>query len=725
MNHKTMFFTWIGGLVLMAPLFTGCPSDKKSCDGCVIEGMCVAPGAQNPDDLCLVCNPEISAEGYSPRDCTDGISCNGEETCNPDTGRCEPGEVTCPDDEFCDPEIDQCVVSCPYCSIERTCYWENQRNPENPCQVCRTTVDPYAWTANDGAVCDDGVFCNGTDTCAGGTCSVHEGDPCPDDGVFCNGAESCDEATRSCVHSEDACGEGKACDEDGQQCCQAHDHLACNPDGDVAWVDSCGQYGAVVEQCGTPPVGGCLAGQCTCGAGWTGPGCEQCIVFVTASGDDENDGRSWAEAKATLQAAVTAADASACPEIWVAEGVYSAAPSADPSEAVVLTAGLRLYGGFGGSETSLSERNVAAHPTVIDGELGDAADPTDNACRAVVMGSNSRLDGFTIRNGSGVQDCTASIRGVGVFAENVNAVIAHCRISENGGGFGDAGMWVSGDSQVRINDTVFENNTAMGGGLRATGSSRVEIADCVFQFNESFLGSAITIGSSADLKGVRCVFAQNDAPSAYGTVQISDYATALLTNCTFWGNTANVGAVNNAGAHATLVNCLLTENTGSTSGAILAAGSGPTVLQNCTAAKNTGEDTGGLRALSDLVVVRNSIFWANTSNAATVSESQILYASDTLPLVRYSTVEGAFLFPGQANQNTDPLFVNDDPGVGPLDLHLGSGSPCIDAGSTALLLADEADLDGDDNITEPLPFDLDESARVAGAAVDMGAYETP
>ena len=32
---------------------------------------------------------------------------------------------------------------------------------------------------NNTAPCSDGLFCNGTDTCSGGGCAVHSGDPCP------------------------------------------------------------------------------------------------------------------------------------------------------------------------------------------------------------------------------------------------------------------------------------------------------------------------------------------------------------------------------------------------------------------------------------------------------------------------------------------------------------------------------------------------------------------
>ena len=48
--------------------------------------------------------------------------------------------------------------------------------------------------ANNNA-CDDGLFCNGTDTCSAGSCSVHSGDPCAN-GTEC--ADSCNEAANNC-----------------------------------------------------------------------------------------------------------------------------------------------------------------------------------------------------------------------------------------------------------------------------------------------------------------------------------------------------------------------------------------------------------------------------------------------------------------------------------------------------------------------------------------------
>jgi cysteine-rich repeat protein len=63
----------------------------------------------------------------------------------------------------------------------------------DPCHAC--TGQPSACSPQpDTTACDDGKFCNGADTCTGGTC-VHAGSPCAA-GMECDNA--CDEASVSC-----------------------------------------------------------------------------------------------------------------------------------------------------------------------------------------------------------------------------------------------------------------------------------------------------------------------------------------------------------------------------------------------------------------------------------------------------------------------------------------------------------------------------------------------
>jgi hypothetical protein len=63
--------------------------------------------------------------------------------------------------------------------------------------------------AND-AACSDGLFCNGPDSCSGGACSVHAGDPCTG-GTVCS--DSCNEAADNCLDAA-----GTACADDGNAC---------------------------------------------------------------------------------------------------------------------------------------------------------------------------------------------------------------------------------------------------------------------------------------------------------------------------------------------------------------------------------------------------------------------------------------------------------------------------------------------------------------------------
>jgi hypothetical protein len=52
-----------------------------------------------------------------------------------------------------------------------------------------------------------------------------------------------------------------------------------------------------------------------------------------------------------------------------------------------------------------------------------------------------------------------------------------------------------------------------------------------------------------------------------------------------------------------------------------------------------------------------------------------------------------------------------------------STSLCVDRGNNNELPSDKLDLDGDGNITEAVPFDLDGNDRISNGTVDMGAYE--
>ncbi|MCX6346295.1 MAG: right-handed parallel beta-helix repeat-containing protein, partial [Armatimonadetes bacterium] len=146
------------------------------------------------------------------------------------------------------------------------------------------------------------------------------------------------------------------------------------------------------------------------------------IIYVDASnGDDENDGQSWETAVATVTQALTMSPF----EIWVAQGTYQ--------ERITLTDGVALYGGFAGDETSRAQRNWAIHETILDGEDGGSVVTISNC-----TSSATRLDGFTIKNGSGTEfikyydrDPYIVFYGGGIYCVNSLPIIANNTIINN------------------------------------------------------------------------------------------------------------------------------------------------------------------------------------------------------------------------------------------------------------------------------------------------------
>ena len=61
----------------------------ETCDGCLVEGVCVEPGESPGDVACQVCSPEVDDEALSPVE--DGSSCGEGRTCQAGSCRCEPG----------------------------------------------------------------------------------------------------------------------------------------------------------------------------------------------------------------------------------------------------------------------------------------------------------------------------------------------------------------------------------------------------------------------------------------------------------------------------------------------------------------------------------------------------------------------------------------------------------------------------------------------------------
>ncbi len=210
-----------------------CPDNNDPCT----DLACDANGANGN------CDSTVPVNNGAP--CDDLFYCTIGETCT--GGICGGGsplncsdEVGCTNDS-CDETNDVCVHNpnnskCDdglYCNGAETCDGltdcADGADPCSPPQRCDEVNDRCVQCLTD-AQCDDGAFCNGAETCniVSGTCQPGA-NPCPADSVSCT-IDSCDEANNVCLHEPNnaLCQNGNFCD--GQEVCDRINGCVDSPD---------------------------------------------------------------------------------------------------------------------------------------------------------------------------------------------------------------------------------------------------------------------------------------------------------------------------------------------------------------------------------------------------------------------------------------------------------------------------------------------------------------
>jgi predicted outer membrane repeat protein len=406
------------------------------------------------------------------------------------------------------------------------------------------------------------------------------------------------------------------------------------------------------------------------------------------------DGLSWPSAFAGLDDGLAAAQPG--DQVWVAAGTYLptqlSLPTEPRSAVFELPDLVDVYGGFSGHETSLAQRAGLFWETVLSGDIGVPGDPSDNAFHVTRFASDfsyhatARLDGFRITQGrsDGVQ------RGAGLhvtanFGINSWCVLdlANCHVVDNLA-YRGGGIAVDNLSFLRMERCSVEGNTALadGGGLFC-------LAGRVWCHN--------------------AYFRQNTAVEDGGAI-------FTHSNATDWMQFANA----------------LFHDNGARRGGAIFLGSAPFYigrihLRSSTLAYNRALQGGGVFAEGQsFLKVSNAILWANRAE----QDAQVFPPLPSVDkTIEFCTVEGGY--PGSGNLLSDPLFVDPDG----RNLRTLAGSPAHDSANLSLFAKDFFDLDGDGNLEEQLPMDLDDLRRrmddprvpdlPAGGwpAPDRGAYE--
>jgi uncharacterized repeat protein (TIGR02543 family) len=211
-------------------------------------------------------------------------------------------------------------------------------------------------------------------------------------------------------------------------------------------------------------------------------------LFVDRDATGSRDGRSWKNAYLTVQEALS--EATEEDFIWVAEGTYRP----DNHNSFMLTRdSIEIYGGFGGWEEYLYERDIKAHPTVLEG-AGHTVVVNANT------GSASRWDGFIIQGGE----------------------------AQKGGGMQNS------NSSLTIANTVIRGNSAQEGGAIYNLLSEPLLYNVEISGNRATRGAGI-YNQASPVRLENVTIGGNQA-TGNGAGMYSALSTPAVNNSIIWGN---------------------------------------------------------------------------------------------------------------------------------------------------------------------------------------------
>ncbi len=229
------------------------------------------------------------------------------------------------------------------------------------------------------------------------------------------------------------------------------------------------------------------------------------VIFVKQGAT--GTGTSWQNALGSLDNALQ--QATFGDEIRVAKGTYHPTSTADRKASFVIPDGVKVYGGFEGTEFSREERNLSQNPTILSGEIGKPgiADNSFNVILTKNVSGSTVIDGFIIKGGnaSGEGRDASRDRSGGAWYNDgsgggiSNPVISNCVFRENYGRDGAAiyNNGQGGESSPTLTNCTFSNNEAgLDGGAiynnsRNRGKSNPVLVNCTFEKNVGTYGGAI------------------------------------------------------------------------------------------------------------------------------------------------------------------------------------------------------------------------------------------
>jgi len=403
-------------------------------------------------------------------------------------------------------------------------------------------------------------------------------------------------------------------------------------------------------------------------------------IFVNLNATGSNNGSTWTDAFADLQLALNAQTDDQ--EIWIAAGTYHPSVNDRNFSFIVSSLNVKLYGGFSGTESQLSDRISGTNETILSGDLLNNDDTSisypnttrDDNSYIVVKVSNSGLllDGLTITSGHANGGTSANQYGAGISKANTAATI-------------------------KLKNTKVQKNVAIGAGAGMSASftvsgARIDIENCVFSENVSIHGAGIysyVDGANSAIFNVSNSLFERNKVINFGT-NLGSGGSSFWIRAYGYNSTYNVNVIGNT--------FVKNEDLGTSTG------------MNNFNRSTLGIAQSGSTNRTMNVLVANNIFWGNTTTGSTIARSiSGLFEVQPSTIITKNSIDqqnfGNIPAGSQTSTSTsDPLFVDFSNNV----FNLTVTSPAINSG---------------DNVSVIGTTDLLGNQRVFDTTVDMGAYE--
>ncbi|HRZ79216.1 MAG TPA: hypothetical protein P5044_04345 [bacterium] len=391
------------------------------------------------------------------------------------------------------------------------------------------------------------------------------------------------------------------------------------------------------------------------------------IIYVNEFTEGPENGTSWKNAFMDLQPALDAAAPGT--QIWVAYGTYK--PTSvhglveeedfyDVEEFnrykhFRMKNGVEIYGGFAGTETELSQRDMEAQETILSCDLGEIDEQNDNCFHifyhpaGLDLDKTAVLDGFSMMGGAA--DDTAphdagsvmyndgsspvikngwiywnySFKGAVFYNKDSSMKVTKTKFVNNEAPYSKGGVFYNENSDIEISECDIANSWAEGdndsnGGVIYSVGGKTVITDTLFTKNQANMGGAIFI-ESGDLDISGCNFEENKGE--FGAAIYVKSGNAVISRSDFrfndtysYGDTDGRGAVYMIDSELKVTDSVFYKHISGRGGAIYSTsategGSKLTVINSAFSVNKMTEQGGALylnRTNTDIV---NSVFFKN------------------------------------------------------------------------------------------------------------------